>query len=187
MKLYYITNTLNIDNILSSESISPLAVYSQRGFGYNTFEPAPFGGKMDLSNSIILFAEIPFYKVDANELECAPMVIEINDDNLDDLVEDISLDKKGSVFAVKESRSIVLTPANCRVLFYDMRGYKMARLKCQDSKCNKWWEYFKTEIVDVRKNTSLDTILQEIKLDTASSPNIEKETLSNRKKGLLWA
>lgn len=186
MKLYYITNTLNIDNILSSESISPLAVYSQRGFGYNTFEPAPFGGKMDLSNSIILFAEIPFYKVDANELECAPMVIEINDDNLDDLVEDISLDKKGSVFAVKESRSIVLTPANCRVLFYDMRGYKMARLKCQDSKCNKWWEYFKTEIVDVRKNTSLDTILQGIKLDTASSPNIEKETLSNRKKGLLW-
>lgn len=186
MKLYYITNTLNIDNILSSESISPIAVYSQRGFGYNTFEPAPFGGKMDLSNSIILFAEIPFYKVDANELECAPMVIEIDDDCLDSMVKDISLEKNGSVFEVKESRSIVLTPSNCHILFTDWRGYNMARLKCQDSKCNKWWEYFKTEIVDVRKNAPLDAILQGIKLDTASSPNIEKEILSNRKKGLLW-
>lgn len=186
MKLYYITNTLNIDNILSSESISPLAVYSQRGFGYNSFEPAPLGGKMDLSNSIILFAEIPFYRVEASELECAPMVIEIDDDCLEGIVEDISLDKKCSVFAVKESRSLILTPSNCRVLFFDMRGYKMARLKCQDSKCNKWWEYFRLEIVDARQNTPLETLLQGIKLDSSSSANIKTEILSNRKKGLLW-
>lgn len=186
MKLYYITNTLNIDNILTSEGLSPLSVYAQRMFGYNSFESAPFSGKVDLSNSILLFTQIPYYRVDSSELECAPMIVEISDDALDSIVEDISLGKKGLVYRVKDSRSIVLTPANCRILFTDMRGYKMARLKCQDSKCNKWWEYFKMDLVNMDKSIVLDDLLQNINSQTNSTPNVHDEILANRKKGLLW-
>lgn len=186
MKLYYITNTLNIDNILTSEGLSPISVYAQRMFGYNSFESAPLSGKVDLSNSILLFAQIPYYRVDSSELECAPMIVEISDDALDSIIEDISLDKKGLVYRVKDSRSIVLTPANCRILFTDMRGYKMARLKCQDSKCNKWWEYFKMDLVNMDKSIVLDDLLRNINPQTNSTPNVHDEILANRKKGLLW-
>lgn len=186
MKLYYITNTLNIDNILTSESISPLSVYPQRMFGYNSFESAPLNGKVDLSNSIILFARIPHYRVDSSELECAPMIVEIEDDFLNAIVEDISQSKNGSVYQVKDGRSIALTPANCRILFTDMRGYKMARLKCQDSKCNKWWEYFRMNIVDMDRNLVLDDLLRNISINGNQSPNVDNEILINKKKGLLW-
>lgn len=186
MKLYYITNTLNIDNVLTSEGLSPLSVYAQRMFGYNSFESAPLSGKVDLSNSILLFAQIPYYRVDSSELECAPMIVEISDDALDSIVEDISIDKKGLVYRVKDSRSIILTPANCRMLFTDMRGYKMARLKCQDSKCNKWWEYFKMDLVNMDKHVVLDDLLRNINSQTNSTPNVHDEILANRKKGLLW-
>ena len=37
MKLYIPTCTLNFNNILSSESISPLGFYARRGFGNKRF------------------------------------------------------------------------------------------------------------------------------------------------------
>lgn len=186
MKLYYLTNTLNIDNILTSECLSPLSVYSLRKFGYNSFESAPLGGKVDISNSILLFAKIPYYRVDSKELECAPMILEITDTNLDTMVEDISQHRDASVFLVKGNQSIVLTPINCRILFTDMRAYRMARLKCQDSKCNKWWEYFEMEIININKSVVLEDMLKGISIKNISSPNIHKEILVNRQKGLLW-
>ena len=39
MKLYIPTCTLNFNNILSSESISPLGFYARRGFGNKRFYP----------------------------------------------------------------------------------------------------------------------------------------------------
>ena len=37
-KLYIPTSTLNFNNILSSESISPKAFYAIRGFGYSRWQ-----------------------------------------------------------------------------------------------------------------------------------------------------
>lgn len=186
MKLFFLTNTLNLDNILTSECLSPMSVYPLRNFGYNSFEAAPLSGKVDTSNSILLFARIPFYRVDSFELECAPMILEIEDENLNTIVEDVSITKDESVYLVKNNQSIALTPANCRILFTSERGYKMARLKCQDSKCNKLWEYFEMKIVNIDKNLPLEDLLKNISIRHTSSPNVTKEILINRKKGLLW-
>lgn len=46
MKLYIPTTTLNFDNILSSESISPKAFYEKRGFGYKTWETVDENNEM---------------------------------------------------------------------------------------------------------------------------------------------
>jgi hypothetical protein len=62
----------------------------------------------------------------------------------------------------------------------------MARLKCQDSKCNKLWEYFEMKIVNIDKNLPLEDLLKNISIRHSSSPNVTKEILINRKKGLLW-
>lgn len=44
MKYYYPTTTLNFNNLLSSESVSPRAFYSSRGFGYSRWNSIPANG-----------------------------------------------------------------------------------------------------------------------------------------------
>ena len=55
----------------------------------------------------------------------------------------------------------------------------MARLKCQDSKCNKLWEYFEMKIVNIDKNLPLEDLLKNISIRHTSSPNVTKEILIN--------
>lgn len=54
MKLYIPTCTLNFNNILSSESISPLGFYARRGFGNKRFYPVCANDKDQV---IILYSE----------------------------------------------------------------------------------------------------------------------------------
>lgn len=78
MKTLYIpTTTLNFNNILSSESISPKAFYEQRGFGYNRWSSIP---ENDMPNAILLY-EKPFaFSRPDNGLEDHPLFIEIKAD-----------------------------------------------------------------------------------------------------------
>lgn len=73
-KLYIPTSTLNFNNILSSESISPKVFYEQRGFGYSRWTDIPENCNL---NSIILY-EQPFeFSRPESETEDHPMLIEI--------------------------------------------------------------------------------------------------------------
>ena len=77
MKLYIITSTLNIDNVLSSESISPACFYKSRSFGYRYFELIPnLNMPMD---KIVLFDYLPFMEIIDAERINYPFVIEIDD------------------------------------------------------------------------------------------------------------
>ena len=78
MKTLYIpTTTLNFNNILSSESISPEAFYEQRGFGYSSWMAIP---ENDISNAVLLY-EKPFtFSRPDNGLEDHPMFVEIKTD-----------------------------------------------------------------------------------------------------------
>lgn len=58
-KYYIPTTTLNLNNILSSESISPKAFYAARGFGYSSWESIP---ENDVDNAIILYGQ-PLEKI----------------------------------------------------------------------------------------------------------------------------
>lgn len=74
-KLYIPTSTLNFNNIMSSESISPASFYELRGFGYSRFkkvDPNP------LDNRIILYEEFPSFEIDDKVLENYPLVVEID-------------------------------------------------------------------------------------------------------------
>lgn len=84
-KLYIPTSTLNFNNILSSESISPKVFYEQRGFGYSRWTDIPENGNL---NSIILY-EQPFeFSRPESEIEDHPMLIEIETDENFKLIAD---------------------------------------------------------------------------------------------------
>ena len=74
MKLYIPTCTLNLNNILSTESISPPSFYPQRKFGIKRFEKIKAG---DVDHLIVLYSALPSYELQAQGLDNYPMVIEV--------------------------------------------------------------------------------------------------------------
>ena len=65
-KLYIPTSSLNFNNIMSSESISPQSFYEMRGYGYKHFERVELNS---LDNTILLYEEFPDFSIDDSELE----------------------------------------------------------------------------------------------------------------------
>ena len=66
MKYYIPTTNLNIDNLLSTESISPYAYYAERKFKPNYFENI-FPSLCD--SVLLLFSKIPSFELDDKEVE----------------------------------------------------------------------------------------------------------------------
>ena len=108
-KLYIPTTTLNFNNIMASESISPAGFYSMRGFGYKRFDKVE---PNNLDNRIILYEKYPLYNIIDNELENYPLVIEIDTKSI---VEDIIQEYKDGVYYSEET--IYLNPFSTQIIF----------------------------------------------------------------------
>ncbi len=105
-KLYIPTSTLNFNNILSSESISPKAFYAQRGFGYSRWTKIP---ENNIDTAILLY-EKPFRFVrPASDMEDHPMLVEICTD------EDFPNMKNGMFYA---DHTIYLSPWRTKFIFF---------------------------------------------------------------------
>ena len=65
-KLYIPTSSLNFNNILSSESISPCAFYPRRGFGFKRFEKVELN---NLDNVILLYDKYPYFDIVDSQIE----------------------------------------------------------------------------------------------------------------------
>ena len=74
MRLYIPTCTLNFNNILSSESISPLGFYARRGFGNKRFYPVFANDKEQV---ILLYSKYPRFKVEENDLDNHRIVFKV--------------------------------------------------------------------------------------------------------------
>lgn len=75
MKTFYIpTSTLNFNNILSTESISPKDFYAKREFGYSRWTAIP---ENPFSNVIVLYDEMCRFERPINGLEDHPLLIEV--------------------------------------------------------------------------------------------------------------
>ena len=79
MKLYLPTCTLNLNNILSTESISPPSFYAQRKFGIKRFEKVAPSATEHL---IVLYSALPSYELQTQGLDNYPMVIEVETNTL---------------------------------------------------------------------------------------------------------
>ena len=154
---YIVTNSLNIENILSTECISPASFYEQRRFGYRVFEPINELNKF--SSILLLFSKIPDFKIVDSAREAFPMVIELDDEKQETGAKKVCSYKKCEVFVC--GKTIRLTPNNCRLLFFTSRAMQLALLKCRDSKFCKMSDFVKFEVVE-HGSVPLDAIVKKI-------------------------
>jgi len=180
MKLYFPTTSLNIDNILSTESISPQIFYQNRTFGSKHFEKIPYELK---DNSVCFFSKIPQFEVEDNEQEQYPLVIEFDDSDQLKL-SGIHIEKaKDDIVIAISYRTVYLTPWNTRLLCFSKRAYNSSRAMIESSRNCKLgtrfiWDIVKPE-VSLAKLVSLIGGQEDCAFDNFDS-NI------NVAKGAIW-
>ena len=200
MRLYIPTCTLNFNNILSSESISPIGLYAIRGFGNKRFYPVCANDK---EKAILLYSKFPRFKVEGNDLENYPMVVEIESEDY----------KEGFFEKVKEHdgvetylcyHTINLNPFHCRFYFNSYQERLNVLSKAEQSLENKLYKLYETNIYvkpEYKKTfwgTAKDLFTQTEKDDFLWSPSyanceikngtidVNKDVLQDRIKGFIY-
>lgn len=185
MKQYIILSSLNVDNILSSESISPISFYGKRDFGYKLFQKIE---GITIINDIILFSKLPFFEIKDSEKENYPMAIEIDDD--DQLKKKIRtvIKTKTDCDIFLCNQTIYLNPWNCKILFFSQQAMTLAKLKCEDSLCNKLSNFFRLEVIAPNRSFLLFDALKEVYFEQSNfNPDqIDIDNKINKIKGFLY-
>lgn len=134
MKYYIPTSSLNIESILSTESISPVSYYAERPFGSKFFQRIK---GVNLDSYLYLFSKVPLFSIFDAEVEQYAIALEIDDDlQLKKL--DSTVVYKGNEFTILSCcKTIVLTPWNCRIIYFDERAYRQSRLSIEASRNSK--------------------------------------------------
>ncbi|MFW6272509.1 MAG: hypothetical protein ACOC2U_01860 [bacterium] len=179
-KLYIPTSTLNFNNIMSSESISPASFYSRRGFGYKRFEKV---GPNNLDNRIILYGKYPVFDIDDKELENYPMVVEIDTKTIK---KDVIQEKNGLFYS---DETIYLNPFTTNILFRNEQEKRSTLSKAEPSIESKMVPLYANCIEIKREDiNSFNWTKTEIK-DTEDdfSRYISKDRRINKLKGFLYS
>lgn len=173
MKKYYIpTSTLNFNNILSSESISPKAFYSIRGFGYPRWTEV----EENTNKNVIMLYSQPFSFVrPKSDMEDHPMLVEIVTDESFPMVSD-------GIFIC--DHTIYLSPWRTRFIFFSPQN-KLVALSLSDSS-------LETKMLTLYSQRLLvqDFPLKEVGVLEISKPlnkeAVEHDFRINRMKGFLY-
>lgn len=181
-KLYIPTSSLNFNNLMSSESISPASFYLRRGFGYKRFEKV---GPNPLDNRMILYKEFPVFEIHDNELENYPMVIEIDSRHVP---EDVIKENNGIYFA---EETIYFNPFSTKFIFMDIpertRTISKAEPSIETKMVSLYYHCF--VIFDKSKFSSsfnyVKTEIEDSKNDISTF--ISKDRKINKLKGLLYS
>lgn len=174
MKLYIPTTSLNFNNILSTESISPKGFYASRGFGYSRWFSIP---ENNFDGAILLY-ESPAVPVrPKSDLEDHPLLIEIVTD------EDFPVAKKGIRYS---KHSIYLNPWNTKFIFQNEKDKTVAYSLSDSSLETKMLRLYNNKIIVASVQGSFPTI-EDLSIDfTIEDSYIEKDRQINKIKGLLY-
>ena len=172
MKYYIRTLRSNLDNILSSESISPYSFYLSRGYGYQRFDRL----KDDTDEGSL--------RIETRLFEDEEDVIYIEIDKDDPQLIGVSVQKNQDYFFI--NKPFYLYPWNCRILFKSIEDAKSTVFICRSSLTNKMWNCFPTGIAE--KGVKQEG-RQKMRLEKSvnSSINISDDVKRNRLKGFLYA
>lgn len=123
-KLYIPTSTLNFNNIMSSESISPASFYAIRGYGYRSIEKVCAN---NFDNRILLYEYYPIYQIEDVERDNYPLVIEIDTSQLGD---GVIIDGAGVYYS---EQTIYLNALTTVFIFQNKEDINTALTKSQQS------------------------------------------------------
>lgn len=180
-KLYIPTSTLNFNNIMASESISPAIFYSIRGFGYKRFDKV---APNNLDNRIILFDKYPFFYINDKELENYSLVIEIDTKTIS---EDIISEYGSGVFYSDET--IYLNPFSTQFIFNNESEKRSTLSKVEQSLNTKMLAIYQNINTVEKLNISMFN-WKYIDLRDSQKSNsdyISKDRRINKLKGFLYA
>ena len=172
-KLYIPTTTLNFNNILSSESISPESFYIKRDFGYSRWFPIP---ENDNVNAILLYDSKRYFERPLSDIEDHPLLIEV-------MVDESKLSKyaEGVYYC---DHTIYLDPWHTKFIFFSPND-KTITLSMSDSSLEtKLIKLYQRKIfVDSPSQKYSAVRFQNINLNNLE---IEKDFRINRMKGFLY-
>jgi hypothetical protein len=120
MKYYIPTSSLNFNNILSTESLSPKSFYGRRGFGYSRWFSVE---ENSIEHLTLLYDKPHMFKRPQSDIEDHPMLIEIDVDDEFPKVAD-------GVFYT--DRTIYLNPWQTKFIFFTEKD-KTTALSLSDS------------------------------------------------------
>ncbi len=130
MKYYIPISSLNLDNILQAESISPSSFYAWRKTGYNNFEVIP---ELRGINPIVLFEYPVRFSINDLNRYNDPILIEIEDEQ--QLCSETIHHCENGVCSY--NKTLHLTPYNCRIFFFSERAYKIVTINTKENKSIK--------------------------------------------------
>lgn len=174
MKLYIPTTSLNFNNILSTESISPKGFYSIRGFGYSRWFSIP---ENDYNGVIFLYESPAEIIRPKSDMEDHPLLIAFETD------EDFPIAKEGIRYS---NHTIYFNPWNTSFMFQSEKD-KMVALSLSDSslETKMLHLYEKKIIVYTAQGTFplLGGLFEDMPIDMKS---VEHDQRVNKLKGLLY-
>lgn len=174
MKLYIPTTSLNFNNILSTESISPKGFYASRGFGYSRWFSIP---ENDFEGAILLYESPAIHIRPESDLEDHPLLIEIETD------EDFPVAKEGIRYS---KHSIYLNPWNTKFIFQSEKDRTVAYSLSDSSLETKMLRLYNNKVIVASIQSPFPT-LDGISIDFAIEDSyIEQDRQINRIKGLLY-
>lgn len=177
MKLYIPTTTLNFNNILSSETISPKAFYGKRGYGYKRWESVSENG---FENSILLYSKPFYFSRPANELDDYPMLIELEVDD-----EELAGFERDGDFVYKSGHSLTLTPSTARFIFFEEEHERIALSKSESSAETKLIPLYK-DVFSVERPSEGMPINDVSDIEQLDYDALEKDKLLNKIKGFAY-
>ena len=177
MKLYIPTTTLNFNNILSSETISPKAFYGKRGYGYKRWETV---AENCLENGILLYKEPFSFNRPSNGLDDYPMLIELEMDES----EIAELEPCGD-WGYKSSYSLMLTPVTTRFIFFSEGHKRIAMSKSETSAETKLTRLYCGRLsVESYPESSLEYDVADF--ETPDNEALETDKCQNKIKGFAY-
>lgn len=173
MNYYIITLRDNLDNILSSESISPSVYYSRRGFGYHSIGVT----RMNMSDyELTLYTE---------PMETDEDVVYIELSGMDEQMK--GLRQNGIESAYLTDKTIWLYPWNCRVLFKTIQDAKDSFFICRSSLSNKMWNCYRFGLIGKTTTPNENGIFAADSLAIDVTSRIVKDQKRNKAKGFLFS
>jgi hypothetical protein len=175
MKYYIPTSSLNLDNILQAECLSPESFYAQRLSGYTSLEQLE---QLRPFRQIILFGFPISFTINDPGRYNYPVLIEFEGTNQD--LDFVNLEE--GVYLC--NHTIQITPSNCRIFFFSDSAYNLTVVNTKSNKTIKYFEKYPVYPSSPFRHCSELKVPTNI---TSMELGINEETFTDKAKGALYA
>lgn len=161
---------------MSSDSISPKAFYSQRGFGYSRWTSIP---ENPFENAVMLYDSIRYFERPQSDLEDHALLIAIDMEE-----QEVKALDNGSYYC---DHTIYLSPTTTKFLFFNEKD-KITTLSMSDSSLeSKVIKLYNRRISPInRPNDVYSSLETDIEPCPLNEKELDKDWQTNKMKGLLY-